>query len=50
MATMALWATRGGNFIVHVPGTTISAVNAEFLATFPGGNVPQNEPFVGKCV
>jgi len=49
-ASMAVWATAGGSFIVYVPGTTISVVNAEFLATFPGGNIPANTPFVGKCV
>jgi hypothetical protein len=50
IATMALWATISGEFVVHVPGTTIGAVNAAFLAAFPSGNVPANTPFVGKCV
>lgn len=49
VATMALWATVSGTFVTYVPGTTVSVVNAEFLATYPG-NIPANTPFVGKCV
>jgi PPE-repeat protein len=49
-ATMAVWATIAGEFVVYVPGTTIGAVNAAFMAAFPGGNIPANTPFVGKCV
>lgn len=44
----ALYATVGGNFVPYVPGTTIAAVNADFLAAFPGGNVPANTAFVGR--
>lgn len=48
VASMALWATANGSFITYVPGTTITAVNAEFMTTYPG-NIPANTPFVGKC-
>lgn len=48
-ATSAFWFTSGGNFLTYVPGTTIAAVNADFLAAFPGGNIPANTPFIGKC-
>ena len=47
---MAVWATTAGSFMVYVPGTTITAVNADFMAAFPGGNIPANSPFVGKCL
>jgi hypothetical protein len=49
-ATMAVWATVAGNFVVYVPGTTIGAVNADFMAAFPGGNIPANTALLGKCV
>jgi len=48
-ASMALWATVGGNFVTYVPGTTIGAVNADFLTTFPNGVIPAGTPFIGKC-
>jgi hypothetical protein len=44
----ALYATVGGIFVPYVPGTTIAAVNADFLAAFPGGNIPANTAFVGR--
>jgi hypothetical protein len=46
-ATMALWATVGGRFVMYVPSAP--AVNTEFLALFPGGNIPANTAFIGKC-
>ena len=46
---MALWATVNGNFVTYVPGTTITAVNADFLAAFPGGILPAGTPLIGKC-
>lgn len=46
--TGALYATVGGIFVPYVPGTTIAAVNADFLAAFPGGNIPANTAFVGR--
>jgi hypothetical protein len=49
-ATMALWATIAGEFVVYVPGTTIGAVNAAFMAAFPGGAIPANTALLGKCV
>jgi hypothetical protein len=48
-ASMALWATVAGNFVTYVPGTTIGAVNADFMATFPSGVIPAGTPFIGKC-
>ena len=48
-ASMALWATVNGNFVTYVPGTTITAVNADFLAALPGGNLPAGTPLIGKC-
>jgi len=49
VSSMALWATVNGNFVTYVPGTTISAVNADFLAAFPGGVLPPATPLIGKC-
>src|SRR5262249_57082872 len=49
MSTMALWATSGGDFITYVPGSTVSAVNAGFLALWLNGQIPANAAFIGKC-
>jgi hypothetical protein len=49
-ATMALWITEAGAFLTYVPGTTVSAVNAEFLAHTDGANIPQDQAFVARCV
>jgi hypothetical protein len=49
-ATAAFWATSAGAFVTYIPGTTIAAVNAAFLALFPSGNIPANTALVGKCV
>ncbi|MBM4415394.1 MAG: hypothetical protein FJ035_03870 [Chloroflexi bacterium] len=49
-ATAAFWATSAGEFVTYIPGTGIAAVNAAFLALFPGDNIPANTPLVGKCV
>ncbi len=48
-ATAAFWATVAGNFLTYVPGTTISAVNADFLAAFKDGILPAATPLIGKC-
>jgi hypothetical protein len=48
-ATSSFYVTSGGVFLTYVPGTTITAVNADFLAKFPGGNIPANTPMMGKC-
>ena len=48
-ASAAFWATVNGNFVTYVPGTTISAVNADFLAAFPGGILPAATPLIAKC-
>ena len=50
IGTMALYATTGGTFLAYVPGTTIGAVNAAFLAAFPNGSVPSGTALLGKCV
>ncbi|MFA7296341.1 MAG: hypothetical protein WC211_04025 [Dehalococcoidia bacterium] len=50
IGTMALYATSGGTFLAYVPGTTIGAVNAAFLAAFPNGSVPSGTALLGKCV
>jgi hypothetical protein len=50
IGTMALYATAGGTFLAYVPGTTIGAVNAAFLAAFPNGSVPSGTALLGKCV
>jgi len=39
----------GGSFVTYVPGTTIAAVNAAFLAQFPDGAVPTGTALIGKC-
>lgn len=46
--TAAFWATVNGNFVTYVPGTTITAVNADFMAAFPNG-IPAGTPLIGKC-
>ncbi len=48
-ASMSLFATVGGSFVTYVPGTTIAAVNAAFLAQFPDGAVPTGTALIGKC-
>ncbi len=48
-ATAAFFATTAGGFVVYVPGTTIAAVNADFLALFPAGNIAAGTAFLGKC-
>ena len=49
-ATAAIWATVSGSFVVYIPGTTISAVNAGFTANFPAGTIPVGTALVGKCL
>jgi hypothetical protein len=49
-STLAFWVTNPqGEFVVYVPGTTIGAVNAAFLALFPGGAIPANTAMVARC-
>ena len=45
----ALYATVGGEFVAYVPGTTIAAVNAAFLAAFKDGVLPASTALIGKC-
>jgi hypothetical protein len=47
--SMSLFATVGGSFVTYVPGTTIAAVNAAFLAQFPDGALPNGTALIGKC-
>lgn len=47
--TAAFWVSDGqGDFVVWVPGTSIAAVNAPWLALYPGG-LPTNTPVLGRC-
>lgn len=47
--TSAFWATDAtGEFVVYVPGTSVSAVNAGWNSMFPAG-LPANTPLIGKC-
>jgi hypothetical protein len=48
-ATSAFWATVDGEFVVHVPGTAVAAVNAAFERAFPDGVLPNGTPLVAKC-
>lgn len=48
-ATAAFWTGINGRFVPYVPGTAISAVNAEFLAAFPNNNIPPDTAIIGKC-
>ncbi len=49
-ATAAFFATTAtGGFVVFVPGTTIAAVNADFLALYTAGNIPAGTALLGKC-
>ena len=48
-ASAAFWATVNGNFVTYVPGTTITAVNADFLAASPNGILPAATPLIAKC-
>jgi hypothetical protein len=48
-ATASFYVTSGGVFVTYVPGTSITAVNADWMAKFPGGNIPANTPIMGKC-
>ena len=38
-----------GNFVPFVPASTVTVVNAEFNAMFPGGTIPAGTPLIGKC-
>jgi len=48
-ATAAFYFTFDGRFVTYVPGAAVSAVNAEFMARFPGGVIPGATPLIGKC-
>lgn len=50
VSTMALWSVSNGTFVIYVPGTTNSTVNAAFLASFPNGELPADTPLIAKCV
>ncbi|RLT27805.1 MAG: hypothetical protein DWI48_02545 [Chloroflexi bacterium] len=50
VSTMALWSVSDGAFVIYVPGTTNSVVNASFLAAFPNGELPADTPLIAKCV
>ncbi len=45
----AFWATdSSGAFIVYVPNTSVTAVNAGWNTLFPAG-IPASTPLIGKC-
>ncbi|RLT26911.1 MAG: hypothetical protein DWI48_04955 [Chloroflexi bacterium] len=46
---LALWTTVGGNFVIYIPGTSNTAVNAAFMAQYPGNQISGNTPFMGRC-
>ncbi|MEI6665255.1 MAG: Ig domain-containing protein [Chloroflexota bacterium] len=50
VSTMALWSVSNGTFVIYVPGTSNSTVNATFLASFPNGELPADTPLIAKCV
>jgi hypothetical protein len=48
-ATAAYWSTdTNGGFVVYVPGTSVSTVNAAWNAQF-GVGIPANTPLFGRC-
>jgi hypothetical protein len=48
--TLAFWVTDAqGQFIVYVPGTSIGAVNAPFMALFAGGALPTGTAMIARC-
>jgi hypothetical protein len=44
----AFWTSAGGNFVVWVPGTSVSAVNNEWKALYPS-IIPASTALIGKC-
>lgn len=45
----AFWVTdASGTFITYIPGTSIIAVNAGWVARFPNG-IPASTPVIGRC-
>ncbi len=48
-STAVFWSLDAdGQFVAYVPGTTVSSVNAAWLAKFPGG-LPAGTPLLGRC-
>ena len=48
VSTAAFWASKDGGFVTYVPGTTVAAVNAGWIATFPNG-IPANIALMARC-
>ncbi|RLT27959.1 MAG: hypothetical protein DWI48_01770 [Chloroflexi bacterium] len=47
---LAFWATdASGGFASFIPASTLSAVNANFEARFPGRAIPANTPLIVRC-
>ena len=42
--------TSDGAFVLFIPGTGVTSVNAAFLEVYPGGTLPANTAFLGKCL
>jgi len=49
-ARVVFWVTRGGEFLVFVPGTAVAAVNSGFQAAFPNDSIPANTALLGRCL
>jgi hypothetical protein len=49
-ARVVFWVTRGGEFLVFVPGTAVAAVNSGFQAAFPNDSIPANTVLLGRCL
>ena len=48
-SSSAFWATdSAGQFVVYVPNTSVTAVNAGWNTRFPTG-IPASTPLIGKC-
>ena len=45
---LALWTTVDRMFVVYIPGTANTAVNASFMAQYANGQISGNTPFIGR--
>jgi hypothetical protein len=47
-ATVAFWTVSNGAFTIYVPGTTVTAVNADWNRIM-GSSLPANTPLLARC-
>jgi hypothetical protein len=47
--TAVFYFTVDGAFVLFIPGTEVTSVNAPFLEAFANGNLAANTAFLGKC-